>query len=89
MKLYFTIAIFILMLLPVQSMAKTSFFSSAEKASEILYQAIEKKDKAVIENLFGTENIHLLPFDEVSDEDITQFLSAWFVWWPVHFAQFV
>jgi len=58
-------------------MADQLTFSTAEKAADTLYQAIKTKDSASIKNIFGAENIYLLNFDEVEDNDIEQFVSAW------------
>ncbi len=77
MKLFYSLLILGLSILSNPIIAEQNAFSSAEKAAENLHQAIEKKDRTTINNLFGTDYIHLLPIDKIDDEEIDQFLISW------------
>ena len=65
------------MTLSNQLIAQQVSFVTTEKAADTLYQAINTKNAPLIKELFGTENTYLLPFGEVNDEDIKQFVDAW------------
>jgi len=57
--------------------AKQNSFETAEKAAETLYLAIDTKNRSLIKDMFGQENIYLLSFDEVDNNDIEEFKDAW------------
>lgn len=65
------------MTLSNQLIAQKIAFATAEKAADTLYQAIDTRNSPMIKELFGTENTYLLPFGEVDDKDIKQFVDAW------------
>ncbi len=77
MKLYLSIIFFILITLSNPLIAKQSTFATVEQAADALYQAINTRNRSNIKELFGTDHIHLLHFDEVDDNDIKQFIDAW------------
>jgi len=54
-----------------------SYFTTAEKAADKLYEGIVAKDGVSIKSLFGEEYLHLLPLDEVDELDRLMFIKAW------------
>jgi hypothetical protein len=77
MKLFYSLLILGLSILSNPIIAKQNSFPSAKEAANSLHQAIEKNDKVAINNLFGAENIHLLPIDTISEKEVKDFLNSW------------
>lgn len=52
-------------------------FTTADIAANNLYETVLRRDTASVKTLFGAENLHLLPLDEVSKENRESFLDGW------------
>lgn len=52
-------------------------FATADIAANNLYETVLRRDTASVKTLFGAENLHLLPLDEVSEEVREYFLEGW------------
>lgn len=61
--------------LPVAAQQTT--FDTAEAAADKLYNDVTAKDRASIKALFGSENLHLLPLEDIDEQDRESFINAW------------
>lgn len=61
----------------LSSVQAQTTFSSADKASDTLYQVIVDKDVDAVKKMLGIENIHQLPIDKVSEKDRQAFIDGW------------
>ena len=71
--------VFLLMVTPLvaETQSSISYFTTAEKAADQLYELIVAKDGASVKSLFGEEYLHLLPLDEVDEQFRLIFIKAW------------
>ncbi len=73
---FFSINLLLLALIPAV-MAQQTQFPTAQAAADKLYEIVLAKDASSVKALFGAENLHLLPLDEIDDQDRVLFINAW------------
>ncbi len=73
---FFSINLLLLVLSP-GVFAQQAFFSTAEKAADKLHEVVLAKDPAAVKTMLGSENINLLPLEEIDELDRNLFLNAW------------
>lgn len=75
---YLLISSLLLAFSPLLVMAQQqAHFATADIAANNLYETVLKRDTAAVKTLFGAENLHLLPLDEVSEKEREYFLDGW------------
>lgn len=74
---YLLFPIILCILVSEIALARQNIYSSAEEAANHLYEAIEQKNTVAVEKLLGTEYIHLLPLEEVDEQDRQAFIAGW------------
>lgn len=61
----------------VSAAPMTAAFTTANDASDMLYKAVDERDKTLTKKLFGIDNLYLLPLDEVDEQDRVHFINSW------------
>jgi len=63
--------------LTIDPALKQTVFSTPEEAANVFVLAVENKNTANLNAILGENHTTVLPIDNLSDEDIVHFLSAW------------
>ncbi|MDX2505200.1 MAG: DUF2950 domain-containing protein [Gammaproteobacteria bacterium] len=74
---FLVFAAMLLFLVPASVFAEQTIFSSTDEAANQLYEAIEQKNTLAVKKLLGTEYFHLLPLDDVDEQDRQSFIESW------------
>lgn len=74
---YLLFATMLLFLAPGLVRAEQTVYASADDAANQLYEAIEQKNTLAVKKLLGTEYFHLLPLDDVDEQDRQAFIESW------------